>query len=67
MSTSKTTAGTAMVGGGVGGALGVLAVLFMPADWYIFTPESAAVATAAFGVIFSYAMRWLPAPGTSIP
>ncbi len=51
------------VGGGVGGALGVLAVIFMPPDWYVFTPETASIATAAFGVIFSYGMRWLPAPG----
>ena len=50
------------VGGGVGGALGVLVTLFMPESWYVFTPETASVATAAFGVIFSYGMRWLPAP-----
>ncbi len=53
------------VGGGVGGALGVLVTLFMPESVYVFTPETASVATAAFGIIFSYGMRWLPAPGDS--
>ncbi len=51
-----------IVGGGVGGAIGVLAVLFMPDTWHIFTPEEASMATAAIGIVFSYAMRYLPAP-----
>lgn len=51
-----------VTGGGVGGALGVLAVLFMPATWYVFTPETASVATAAFGIVFSFIVRFLPKP-----
>lgn len=49
--------------GGVGAALGVLIVLFMPASVVIFTPETAATATAALGVIFGYLMAFLPKPG----
>lgn len=48
--------------GTVGGALGVLTVLFFPSEWYIFTAETASVATAAFGIVFSYAMQWIPTP-----
>ncbi len=54
--------GTTVVGGGIGGALGVLVVLFMPSDVILFTPEKAAMATAAFGILFSYLVRYLPAP-----
>ncbi len=54
--------GGTVVGGGLGGALGALVVTFMPATLHIFTPESAAVSTAAFGIVFSYLVRYLPAP-----
>ncbi len=60
---AKNTAGAAKFGGGVGGAIGVLVVLFMPPSFYQFTAESAAVATAAFGVIFSFGMQYVPKPG----
>ncbi len=60
---AKDTAGAAKLGGGVGGALGVLVVLFMPPAVYQFTAESAAVGTAAFGVIFSFVMQYVPKPG----
>ncbi len=48
--------------GAVGAALGVLIVMFMPESVYVFTPETAAMATAAFGTIFSYIMRFVPKP-----
>ena len=51
-----------VVAGGVGGALGVLTVLFMPESVYVFTPETAATATAAFGLVFAWLMRFLPKP-----
>ncbi|KKK87559.1 hypothetical protein LCGC14_2752020 [marine sediment metagenome] len=51
-----------VTGGGIGGALGVLVVLFMPGDVHVFTPETASVATAAFGIVFSYLVRFLPQP-----
>lgn len=54
--------GKTVVGGGVGGALGVLVVLFMPDSVHVFTPETAAVATAAFGILFSHLVKYLPAP-----
>lgn len=66
MSSTSTTPvpGTAraVVGGGIGGALGFLVVLFMPDTWHTFTPETASAATAAFGVVFSYLIRYLPQP-----
>ena len=54
---NKTTAS-----GAVGGAIGVLTVMFMPTETYVFTPETAAHATAAVGTIFAYLIRYLPAP-----
>ena len=55
--------GRTVAGGTVGGAFGVLVVMFMPPTWHVFTPETAAVATLAFGTIFGYVMRYLPKPG----
>lgn len=54
--------GKTIAGGGVGGALGVLVVLFMPEHVHDFTPETASVATAAFGIIFSWLVRFMPQP-----
>ncbi len=48
--------------GGVGAALGVLVVLFMPEYLYTFTPETASIATIAFGQLFSYLVKFLPKP-----
>ena len=48
--------------GTVGGALGILVVLFMPASVFVFDATTAAVATAAFGIIFSYGMQFAPKP-----
>ncbi len=56
-STKKTVTGS-----GVGGAIGVLIVVFMPATVFVFTPETASMATAAFGVVFSYLIRYIPTP-----
>jgi len=56
------TPGKTIAGGGIGGALGVLVVLFMPENVHVFTAETASVATAAFGIIFSYLVRFLPQP-----
>ncbi len=60
--TSSQSHGRTVAGGTVGGAIGVLVVMFMPSDWYVFTPDTASVATLAFGTIFSYVMRYLPKP-----
>ncbi len=59
---STPTAVRTITGGGIGGAVGVLVVLFMPETVHIFTPETASMATAALGVIFSYLIRFLPQP-----
>jgi len=56
------TQNKAVGAGGIGGALGVLVVMFMPDAWHTFTAEQAAVATMAFGVIFSWLVRFLPQP-----
>lgn len=50
------------VSGGIGGAIGFLVVMFMPESVHVFTPEQAAGATAAFGVVFNYLARFLPKP-----
>ena len=49
--------------GTVGAAIGVLVVLFMPETVIIFTPETAATATAALGVVFGWGMAFIPKPG----
>ena len=56
------TQNKAVGAGGIGGALGVLVVMFMPENWHTFSAEQAAVATMAFGVIFSWLVRFLPQP-----
>lgn len=64
MKTAKTASspGQTLTVGALGAAVGVLIVTFMPASWYVFTPETAATATGAFGVVFSWIARYLPAP-----
>lgn len=59
MGSQKVVAGA----GGIGSALGVLFVLFLPDSVIVFTPETAAIATAAFGVVFGYLMAFVPKPG----
>ena len=59
---SKQSHRRTVAGGTVGGAVGVLVVMFMPENVILFTPEKAAMATLAFGTIFSWAMRFLPQP-----
>lgn len=49
--------------GSVGAAIGILVVLFMPASMFVFTPETAAIATGAFAAIFNYMMSFMPKPG----
>lgn len=61
ISTSSSPVQTLTVGA-LGAAIGVLVVIFMPVNWYAFTPETAATATGAFGVVFSWLARYLPAP-----
>ena len=60
--TTAAKPGRTVTGGGVGGAIGVLVVLFMPEETHVFTPETASMATAAFGIVFSYLVRFLPQP-----
>jgi len=54
--------GRTVAGGTVGGAIGVLVVMFMPESVHVFTPETASMATLAFGTIASYVMRYVPKP-----
>ncbi len=74
-STSTVPAGPSVnrtiAGSGVGGALGVLVVIFMPSNCdvalnpgfgFCFSPETASMATAALGVVFGYLIRFLPKP-----
>lgn len=62
MKATQLKPGATVVGGGLGGGLAALVVTFMPPDWHVFTPETAAVSTAAFGAVISYLVRYLPAP-----
>ena len=59
----NTTPNQHVTGAGIGGALGFIAVwaLSKYGDAEI-GPEEAAALTAAAGVIFSWAVRWLPKP-----
>lgn len=52
------------IGGGAGGALAALVVLFMPdlAPSIQMTPEKASIATAALSTIFGFVVRYLPEP-----
>ena len=51
------------LGGGVGAAIGVLVVIFMPPSWHVFTVETGAIAAAAIGSIASFIVSFLPARG----
>lgn len=62
MKGTSSSPGQTVMAGGLGGALGILVVMFFPADWYVFTATTAAVATGAFGVVFNYFARYLPPP-----
>ncbi len=63
--THKATA----IGGGVGGAIGILVVVMAPKLFEGFTLDAteASMLTAALGVIFSFGMSYVPKPGSSIP
>ena len=62
---NKTTPNRTFVGGGLGGALGVVAVVMLPKFTALtFTPDEAAIMTAALGIIFGWLVRYLPAPRT---
>ncbi len=52
----------AVVGSGaVGAALGVLLVMFLPQFTSVtFTANEAAMATAAFGTVFAWGIRFIP-------
>ncbi len=58
------SANTTLGAGVVGSAAGVLVVMFLPHFWttFVFTPNEAALATAAFGTIFGWGIRFLPKP-----
>ena len=51
------------LGGGVGAAVGVLVVLFMPTSVHVFTAETGALAAASIGTIASFIVSFLPARG----
>ena len=50
-------------GGGVGAAIGVLVVLFMPTSVHVFTAETGALAAASVGTLASFIVSFLPARG----
>ena len=58
------TPGAAKIGGGVGGAVGVLVVVMAPKMFEGFTLDAteASLLTAALGVIFSFGMQYVPRP-----
>ena len=59
-----TTPNRTVVSGGLGSALGVVAVVILPKFTELtFTPDEAALMTAALGIIFGWLVRYLPAPG----
>lgn len=56
------------VGGGVGGAIGVLVVVMVPKlSELTLDATEASMLTAALGIIFSFGMSYIPKPGGSIP
>ncbi len=57
------------VGGGVGGAIGVIIVVMAPKMFTGFTLDAteASLLTASLGIIFSFGMQYVPKPGGSIP
>ncbi len=59
----KPTINQAVMGGGAGSALGVIVVMFLPklTDITLDATE-ASLLTAAFGVVFSWLIRYLPKP-----
>jgi hypothetical protein len=60
----KTTPNRTVVGGGVGSALGVIAVVMVPKVSEItWSAEEAALMTAALGALFAWLVRYLPRPG----
>lgn len=60
----KTTPNRTVAGGGIGGALGVIAVVMAPKVTEItWSAEKAALMTAALGALFAWLVRYLPQPG----
>ena len=51
------------LGGGVGAAVGVLVVIFMPPSWHVFTADTGAIAAAAIGTVAGFIISFLPARG----
>ncbi len=51
-------------GAALGSALGVVVVVFLPKIWetVVFTVEEGSMLTAAFGIIFTAAVAYLPKP-----
>ena len=61
---NKTTPNRTVAGGGVGGAIGVIAVVMAPKLWDItWSVEEAALMTAALGALFAWLVRYAPQPG----
>ena len=50
------------MGGGVGSALGVIVVVFLPKFGVLLDATEASLLTAAFGTVLAWAMRFLPKP-----
>lgn len=63
MTNKKHTANNAVGGAGVGSAIGVIIVVLVPEFTEIeWTPEKAALMTAALGTVVAWAFRYLPKP-----
>ncbi len=61
---NKTTPNRTVVGGGIGSALGVIAVVMAPkVTDIVWSAEEAALMTAALGALFAWLVRYLPSPG----
>ena len=60
----QNTPGAAKFGGSVGAALGVIVVVLGPKyiPGFVLGPTEASLLTAAFGVVFSFGMQYVPKP-----
>lgn len=61
----KPTGNQAVVGGGIGSALGVIAVVMLPKLTALtFDATEASMMTAALGIVFAWLVRYLPKPSS---
>lgn len=59
----KSSPNRVIIGGGIGGALGVLFVIMAPKFTALtFAGDEGAMVSAALGMVFSYLVRFIPVP-----